>query len=205
MSTMTARQFIPLCALLVATAGLAGCLGGEGPTGSRLVYENTTNVSDGSNESAPPPSSSAPSGSNGSASEPDNGTDEQQGPAPGTVIDEDHIAVGSPTTSDAPPGRSLAALLGVEGVESFAFELPEAIPAGTPLVTNTTDGAGLGYELDLWFHTAEGEFVGGCGEDAGGEARCRVPEGAAQGTVDAIRGADLDVRLVVVEPQGDAA
>lgn len=206
-----------LLAFVVLAAGLVGCLGGETDSTAAQPQElnesreepernrsqspdgdrNRTQLEQGeANETREEDNATAEEGTgdaNQTVDEDANATDEPAGPAPGTVIAEGHIQAGSPTTRFL---VSITVATGQEGIDSFGFELPNGTQPGTVLATNTTDNGGLGYDLDLWFHTAEGDFLGGC-SDAGDEQTCEVPEDAAQGTVDAFQGADLDVQLLV--------
>jgi len=65
------------------------------------------------------------------------------------------------------------------------------------LVSNTTHRSGAGYDVDIYVHDADRSYLGGCSTNEESEESCEVPDRAAQGTVDAFRGADLHVELVV--------
>lgn len=119
------------------------------------------------------------------------------------MVAQGHIEVGSWTSSNF---RSTASATDcdVEGVESFCFYDP---PANVTVET-VTETDSPRYNLDVWFHSNETGFLGGCDEGrfspvggAGDETGCSVPEEADWGTVDATVGRDLSVELVV---EGDA-
>ena len=97
-----------------------------------------------------------------------------------------HIVVAGPYTRI----RSLA-VLGVPDVDGFFFRPP---PAGSNLTTLTKDNRGLGYDLDLNFHDANGGWLGGCSTPARDEF-CQVPAGAARGEVTAYMAVDVDVQV----------
>lgn len=181
----------PLVAVLAIVVVLAGCLGGSAPAGP------SGNSSDDGGTDSPA------QGSNGSTSDGDadadaNATDGNASAwSEGDEVASGNILVGSPTTYI----RSLTVAAGQEGVESFHME--EVPPPGTVIGTNTTDNAGAGFNLDLYFHDESGGYLGGCSDQPGpgqaGEQTCEVPDDATQGTVDAAWGADLDVVVEVVE------
>lgn len=108
-----------------------------------------------------------------------------------------HIEAGTPTTRV----RSLTVLTDQDGYDSFRFSDP---PVNRSIATMTTDGGGLGFNVDIYFHDAKGVYLGGCAtgpEEAQGqklEEICDVPEGATQGTVDAVFGRDLTVQLLIM-------
>lgn len=197
-------------ALLVLAAPTTGCLGGDGggaageagPAPAQASGDGSAprNGTGGGNGTA----GSSAGGGNGTAQEPPNGTSgagngtapnaTDDGPRKGQVVAEGHIAAGSPTTYV----RSVTVLTGREGVDSFRWEAD--LPKGTVLATNTTANQGGPYNVDIYFHDANGSYLGGCNAAGNGEESCEVPEGAAQGTVDAAWGVDLDVVLYVKEP-----
>ena len=70
-----------------------------------------------------------------------------------------------------------------------------AAPAsGTLITASAVDNSGLGYDLDLYFFTSAGAFVGQCSTAASDES-CRVPAGAQVIEVAAFSGVDLDVTV----------
>lgn len=164
--------------VLVAWA-LAGCLGSSPP-------------GDGAAGNA-----SAPGNGSAMPDETGNATPNGTGYEVGEVVAQGHIQAGSPTTYFC----SLTVCADQEGIESFRMD--EVPPPGTRVGTNTTDGTGTGYNLDLYFHDGDGSFLGGCDDrppvGQPGDQTCEVPEDAASGTVDAAWGADLEVRVEVVE------
>lgn len=180
-----------LVALLAAIVVLAGCLGGSAPAGPSDDASNDS-------ETADPDRDADGSTSDGEGDADGNATDGNASTwSEGDEVASGHILLGSPNTYVC----SLTSCLGQEGVESFA--MPDVPPPGTVIGTNTTDNAGAGFNVDLYFHDADGGYLGGCADrpDPGqaGEQTCEVPEDAAQGTVDAVWGADLDVVVEVVE------
>lgn len=101
-----------------------------------------------------------------------------------TELGSGHIVAGSPTTI----------AFGLADVTSLFFAAPEA---GTNLTTRTVDNAGIGYDLDLYFYDAAGNYLGGCSTSAADEV-CTVPAAAAEVEVAAFYGADLHVTLVAL-------
>jgi hypothetical protein len=110
---------------------------------------------------------------------------------PAWLIVEDRITAGGPWTRAA---SSLDAL-GVASVDAFWFQAP---PANSTVFTRTTAAAQGPYDIDLWFHDADGNPLAapGCATD-GAEASCKVPAGAWQGRATAALGARLRVGVWV--------
>lgn len=205
-------------AILLAAAAFTGCVGSSdagddalntsdsdrstrNDTGDRRTTEDEGNTTSSETNDT----NDTDEARSGNATQPDHGTDptnQTPGPDPGTVIAEGHISAGSPTTYV----YSTASAAGQGGLESFPYQLPEEVQPGTVLATKTTDNTGIGFNLDIDFHRADGYLVGGCADRPApgepGEQTCTVPEDAVQGTVDGVWGADLDVQLVVSELPG---
>lgn len=187
------RSLVVLLALALAFSGcLAGSSGPPAETSSDGPASGSAGDESGNDSGTDPGAEGSGPAAGGNGSE-----DNDTGPRPGDTVDEGHITVGSPTTYFC----SLTVCADQEGIESFLME--EVPPPGTVIGTNTTDSVGAGFNLDLYFHTADGDFLGGCDDrpapGTAGEQTCEVPEEAASGTVDAVWGADLDVVVVVVE------
>lgn len=200
------RRALLAAALLLLAAATAGCLGssgddaGDDPDPAVASDPGPRESRDDGNATADEEAGNGTSqdADGGNTTEPGNGTDApngtDSGPQQGDVITEEHITVGSPTTYV----RSLTVATGQEGVDSFRWEAD--LPAGTVLATNTTANQGGPYNVDIYFHEANGSYLGGCNTPEDGDETCSVPEGAVQGTVDAAWGADLDVTLYVKAP-----
>lgn len=183
--------------LICATLVLAGCLAGGAGTGTGPASTDATSDDEPANRTGN--RSSRPEGTDGNATGDGNLTE-------GETVGEGHIAQGSPTAwyrSVAVVTCHMTDARCVEGVDSFLVDAP---PGGTVIGTNTTDNGGQGFNLNLFFHDASGQYLGGCGEGAldrtDGEQTCEVPEGAATAVVDAVWGTDLDVVVEVVAPPG---
>lgn len=197
-------------AVLLLTASLAGCLGGEGgPTeaGPTATNGSDENPPDGqpngtsSDEEASDEGSQAEANRTRSNRSSSNAT----GPPPGTVIAEGTIRAGSWTSSNFRSTAS-ATTCQVEGAESFCFQDP---PVNVTVETRTNTSSPR-FNIDIWFHSDESGFIGGCDEGrsspiggAGDETNCTVPPEADWGTVDATFGVNLSVELVVAQPQAD--
>lgn len=102
--------------------------------------------------------------------------------AAATSVGSGHIVAGSPTT--------MATAL--EGVTSFYLAAP--LP-GTLVSSETIDHGGLGYDIDFYFWSAAGDYLGGCFTAGSEELDCVVPTGAAQIEVSAYFGVELDVTV----------
>lgn len=178
--------------LLCASLVLAGCLAGDAGTATNATPTDDT-PADG-NATRP----------NGSEASGGNGSDADGNLSEGDIVGEGHIVQGSPTAwyrSVAVVTCHMTGAPCVEGVDSFLVDAPTA---GTVIGTNTTDGGGQGFNLNLFFHDDRGEYLGGCGEGAldrtDGDQTCEVPSGSATAVVDAVWGTDLDVVVEVVRP-----
>lgn len=208
-------------AALVVGAALAGCLGQGGADGGSAApaeasspgaddgpRNGTDRDRDGANGSDEGGSGTGSNGTaDGNATDDGAGADRANatgGPEPGTVVAEGHIQAGAWTSSNF---RSTASATDcdVEGVDSFCFFEP---PANVTVRTVTETGSPR-FNLDIWFHSNETGFVGGCSEGrlspvggAGDETNCTVPPEADWGTVDATFGRDLSVELVVQAVDG---
>lgn len=179
---------ILVCGALV----LAGCLAGDAGTTPNASPTDDT------------PDDGTPTGPNGSEGSSGNASQSDGNLSKGDVVGDGRVAQGSPTAwyrSVAVVTCHMTGAPCVEGVDSFLVDAPAA---GTVIGTNTTDGGGRGFNLNLFFHDDRGEYLGGCGEDAfdreEGDQTCEVPEGAATAVVDAVWGTDLDVVVEVVRP-----
>lgn len=187
-----------LATLLICTSlVLAGCLAGDAGDPSNATPTNAT--PDDRSPDRPENGSEPSDGSAGNASDGGDGNLSE-----GDVVGEGHIAQGSPTAwyrSVAVVTCHMTEAPCVEGVDSFLVDAPAA---GTVIGTNTTDDVGQGFNLNLFFHSANGNYLGGCGEgpldQTEAEQTCEVPEGAATAVVDAVWGTDLDVVVEVVQP-----
>lgn len=110
------------------------------------------------------------------------------------VVASGNIAAGGPWTYSL--DTRVSQETGVEGVDSFSFDLPAGV---TKVETLTTDNSGFGYDVDLYLYNAAGDATGECSTVASDEV-CDVPAGTTNGVAAAWIGFDLQVDILNITP-----
>lgn len=103
--------------------------------------------------------------------------------APGDVIGEGHITAGTPVTSLITDD--------ITGLQNFFVDLN----GEAAIETSTVDNGGLGYDIDVYFYNAAGDYLSGC-VGGSGDPVCAVPANAASAEIAALYGVDLDVTVL---------